>query len=94
MPPLRILIADDHDVMREGTRAVIERQAGCEVCRVAATAVRSSSRPLHSSPIFIFKSEAHHFLVEAIRSLSQDERFFRQQGCGNIVRKLSGLLYH
>ena len=23
--PLRILIADDHDVMREGTRAVIER---------------------------------------------------------------------
>ena len=36
-PPLRILIADDHDVMREGTRAVIERQPGWEVCGVAAT---------------------------------------------------------
>jgi DNA-binding NarL/FixJ family response regulator len=36
-PPLRILIADDHDVMREGTRAVIERQPGWEVCGIAAT---------------------------------------------------------
>ena len=35
--PLRILIADDHDVMREGTRAVIERQPGWEVCGIAAT---------------------------------------------------------
>lgn len=34
---LRILIADDHDVMREGTRAVIERQPGWEVCGVATT---------------------------------------------------------
>ena len=34
---LRILIADDHDVMREGTRAVIERQPGWEVCGIAAT---------------------------------------------------------
>ena len=35
--PLRILIADDHDVMRESTRAVIERQPGWEVCGTAAT---------------------------------------------------------
>ena len=34
---LRILIADDHDVMREGTRAVIERQLGWEVCGITAT---------------------------------------------------------
>ncbi|PYJ89271.1 MAG: DNA-binding response regulator [Verrucomicrobia bacterium] len=33
--PLRVLIADDHDVMRQGTRAVIERQPGWEVCGVA-----------------------------------------------------------
>jgi DNA-binding NarL/FixJ family response regulator len=33
--PLRILIADDHDVMRQGTRTVIERQTGWEVCGVA-----------------------------------------------------------
>ena len=34
--PLRILIADDHDVMRQGTRSVVEQQAGWEVCGVAS----------------------------------------------------------
>ena len=32
---VRILIADDHEIVREGTRAVIERQTGWEVCGVA-----------------------------------------------------------
>jgi two-component system, NarL family, response regulator NreC len=36
-PTLRILIADDHEVMREGARAMIERQPGWEVCGMAAT---------------------------------------------------------
>lgn len=30
--PLRILIADDHDVLRAGARALIERQPGWQVC--------------------------------------------------------------
>jgi DNA-binding NarL/FixJ family response regulator len=34
---LRILIADDSEVVREGIRLVIERQPGWEVCGVAAT---------------------------------------------------------
>jgi len=34
---VRILIADDHDIVREGTRLVIERQPGWEVCGVATT---------------------------------------------------------
>ena len=34
--PLRILIADDHDVMRQGTRSVVEQQPGWEVCGVAS----------------------------------------------------------
>jgi DNA-binding NarL/FixJ family response regulator len=34
---LRLLLADDHDVMRQGTRALIERQPGWEVCGVAST---------------------------------------------------------
>ncbi|HEX4629379.1 MAG TPA: response regulator transcription factor [Chthoniobacterales bacterium] len=33
--PLRILIADDHDVMRQGTQAVIQRELGWEVCGLA-----------------------------------------------------------
>ena len=124
---VRILIADDHDVMREGTRAVIERQPGWEVCGVAATgreaveqafalepdvvvmdmsmpelngldAALQIKRRLPQTEIliftahqtdelirevfeagaksFIFKSEAHHFLVEAIQSLSQHKPFF------------------
>jgi two-component system response regulator NreC len=35
--PLRILLADDHDVMRQGTQALIERQPGWKVCGLAAT---------------------------------------------------------
>jgi two-component system response regulator NreC len=42
--PLRILIADDHDVMREGTRAVIERQPGWEVCGLASTGREAVAR--------------------------------------------------
>src|SRR5436190_1747316 len=34
---LRILLADDHDVMRQGTRLLIERQPGWEVCGLAST---------------------------------------------------------
>jgi len=128
-PPssLRILVADDHDVMRQGTSAVIEREPGWEVCGLASTgreAVAQASelkpdivimdmtmpelngleaaiqikRRLPRTEIlmftahetddlirnafeagvksFIFKSEAHHFLVEAIESLARRKPFF------------------
>lgn len=125
--PLRILIADDHDVMREGTRAVIERQPGWEVCGTAATGREAVAQAIRLQPdivimdmsmpdlngldaavqikrrlppteiimftahetddlirevfeigvkSFIFKSEAHTYLVDAIRSLSQHKPFF------------------
>ncbi len=35
MRPLRILIADDHEVVREGMRALIEHEPGWEVCGIA-----------------------------------------------------------
>src|SRR6202171_2241485 len=100
-PPLRILIADDHDVMREGTRAVIERQPGWEVCGMAATgrdAAVQIKRRLPRTEIlmftahetdelirevfeigvksFIFKSEAHTYLIDAIKSLAKHKPFF------------------
>ncbi len=37
MKPLRILIADDHEVVRQGVRALIEGEKGWEVCGVADT---------------------------------------------------------
>src|ERR1043166_7914016 len=37
MKTVRILIADDHEVVREGLRAVIEKQPAWEVCGVAET---------------------------------------------------------
>jgi DNA-binding NarL/FixJ family response regulator len=36
-PPVRILIADDHEIVREGVRALIQRQAGWETCGEAKT---------------------------------------------------------
>jgi DNA-binding NarL/FixJ family response regulator len=124
---LRILIADDHDVMRQGTRAVIERQPGWEVCGIAATGRQAVEQALALEPdvvvmdmgmpelngldaavqikrrlpkteiliftahetdelirdafeagvkSFVLKSEAHHFLVEAIESLARHKPFF------------------
>src|SRR6202011_2331734 len=35
MSPLRILIADDHEVVREGMRAMIEHEPDWEVCGIA-----------------------------------------------------------
>jgi DNA-binding NarL/FixJ family response regulator len=35
MHPLRILIADDHEVVREGMRALIEHEPGWKVCGIA-----------------------------------------------------------
>ncbi len=124
---LRILIADDHEVMRDGTRALIERQPGWEVCGVAGTGREAVAQAIRLQPnivimdmsmpdlngldaavqikrrlprteilvftahetdelirevfeagakSYIFKSEAHHFLVDAIQSLSEHKPFF------------------
>jgi len=125
--PLRILIADDHEVMRDGTRALIERQPGWEVCGMAGNGRAAVAQAIQLQPnivimdmsmpdlngldaaiqikrrlprteiliftahetdelirevfeagakSYIFKSEAHHFLVDAIQSLSEHKPFF------------------
>ncbi|MFN2621626.1 MAG: response regulator [Chthoniobacterales bacterium] len=47
---LRILIADDHDVMRQGTSAVIEHHPGWEVCGLAANGREAVARALELKP--------------------------------------------
>jgi DNA-binding NarL/FixJ family response regulator len=125
--PLRILIADDHDVMRQGTRTVVEREVGWEVCGTAINGREAVAQAAELEPdivimdmtmpglngldaaiqikrhsprteilmftahesddlirdafqagakSFILKSEAHHFLVEAIESLARHKPFF------------------
>lgn len=39
--PYRILVADDHAVVRRGVRALLESQPGIEVCCEAATGVEA-----------------------------------------------------
>ncbi len=37
MTPVRILLADDHEIVREGVRALMQRRPGFEVCGEAST---------------------------------------------------------
>lgn len=125
-PSLRILVADDHDFIRQGTCAVLERQPGWEVCGLAANgreavtqarqlkpdivvmdmtmpglngldAAVQIKRQLPDTEIvllsahqseevirsafkagvksFIFKTEAHHLLVESVQALARHQVF-------------------
>ena len=124
---LRILIADDHDIVRQGTRAMIEQHPGWEVCGLAANGREAVAQANKLSPdivildmsmpelngleaaiqikgqrpateilmftahesdelirkafgagvkSFVFKTEAHHCLFEAIGSLARHKPFF------------------
>ena len=50
MTPVRILIADDHDVVRRGVRAVLEAEAGWTVCGEASTGREAVARALELRP--------------------------------------------
>jgi len=127
--PVRILIADDHDFVREGVRAVLEAEPGWIVCGEArsgreAVARAAELRPdvvvldlsmpelngleatrqirsvlpakililsVHDSDQvvtevldagadgYVLKTDAGRKLVEAIRALLQDQRFFAER---------------
>jgi DNA-binding NarL/FixJ family response regulator len=47
---LRILIADDHDIVRRGTRAVLESQPGWEVCGLATNGREAVARAIELKP--------------------------------------------
>ena len=50
MTPVRILIADDHEVVRHGVRAVLERQAGWVVCGEASTGREAVAKAVDLRP--------------------------------------------
>lgn len=50
LKPLRILIADDHDIVREGLRTLILAQAGWSVCGEAATGREAVAMALRHKP--------------------------------------------
>ena len=50
MKPVRILIADDHEVVRQGVRAVLEGQAGWVVCGEAITGREAVAKAVDLQP--------------------------------------------
>jgi DNA-binding NarL/FixJ family response regulator len=142
---LRILVADDHDIVRRGTCAVLESQPGWQVCGFAADGREAVARAIELKPdivvldmtmpelngldaaiqikqqlpdteilmfsaheseelirrafeagvkSFIFKSDAHHSLVEAVQALSLHKPFFTAKVSqilfSNIVNRTDG----
>lgn len=50
MKPVRILIADDHEVVRRGVRAVVEAQTGWAVCGEASTGREAVAKAIALRP--------------------------------------------
>ena len=50
MKPVRILIADDHEVVRQGVRAVLEGQIGWVVCGEASTGREAVAKAVDLQP--------------------------------------------
>ena len=50
MKPVRILIADDHEVVRHGVRTILERQAGWVVCGEASTGREAVAKAVDLQP--------------------------------------------
>ena len=49
-PRVRILIADDHALIREGIRGVLARESGCEICGEASTGREAVAQALALRP--------------------------------------------
>jgi DNA-binding NarL/FixJ family response regulator len=53
MTPVRILIADDHEIVREGLRALIQINPGWEICGEATTGREAVTRATELNPDII-----------------------------------------
>lgn len=73
-PPIRVLIADDHLVMRCGLRAIIDAMDGWEVCGEAATGREAVELALHLQPEIVVMDMTLPELtgLEATRQIKKD----------------------
>ncbi len=71
MKAVRILVADDHEVVREGVRALIERQPDLEVCGFALTGSEAVDLAVKTRPDVVVLDLTMPELdgVEAIRQI-------------------------
>ncbi len=74
MKTLKILIADDHEVVRQGARLLIEAEAGWEVCGVAANGREALERARELEPDIIVLDLNMPELsgVDAVRQLKRE----------------------
>ena len=73
MKALRILIADDHEVVREGARALIEHEAGWEVCGMASDGRAAVDSAVELKPDIVILDMTMPELsgLEALRQIRQ-----------------------
>ena len=73
MKTIRVLVADDHEVVLEGVRALIERQPDLEVCGLATTGREAVERSLKTRPNVVVLDMIMPELdgLEAIRQIRQ-----------------------
>src|SRR5215469_10608856 len=86
MSAFRILIADDHEIVRQGIRSLIDNHPGWEVCaeavdgRSAVEKTRELRPDLEVLEVgargFLLKSDAARDLVSAIQALQRRTTFF------------------
>jgi DNA-binding NarL/FixJ family response regulator len=50
MPTIRVLVADDHDLMRRGIKSIIETKKGWEICGEAQTGVQAVAKAKELKP--------------------------------------------
>lgn len=73
MNTLRILIADDHDVVRQGLTALIENEPGWEVCGTATTGREAvaSAKELKADVVILDMSMPELSGLEALRQIKR-----------------------
>jgi two-component system response regulator NreC len=73
MRPLRILVADDHEVMRTGVRALIEQEPGWQVCGTATNGQEAveAARKLKPDVVVLDMAMPNLDGLEALREIKR-----------------------